>query len=244
MNLGELTKEFKIFIQDPTIDSSLTFWFNDEMLQLAMQYELPKLKLKTPASLVTTEADWQYDLVDDVTHASNYVFQKNLLRVTNSAHDRGMPIHSEIETIDRIDPDHDDTANDVDRVAIEDTTIAIYPKANDTLSLWFYRKPVDMADDSDEPDGLDEAWHQRVLIPRVVLRAMRVYPDLALANDSDNTRALLYWQNQLKIGLYGDGYSIGLIHALKKGTARPKMRGPSSGSNLSGSDRSVTRSSW
>ena len=246
MNLTQLTTELKMLLVDPTVESSLTAWLNESVVELAAQFELPGLKLKLPAILTTTTAAWQYRMSQDVVPpVSGHTYMKNVFRVTNAQHERGMVIHREIETIDRRDPDHDETAAAVNQVAIEDETddavIAIYPKANDTLNLWYYRRPVDMSFPTDVPDGIPEAFHRSVLLSKVVLKAFRVYPELALSVEGDNTRALARWEGELRRGLYGDGYQIGLIDMLKK-SAPPRIRGPKSGGNLAGADQWSTRS--
>lgn len=249
MNLLDLKKELKQILRDPTIESSLTFWLNDCLLELAHQFDLPGLKLKNPATLTTTTAEWLYTMRADVTPpAPGHTYMKHVLRATTSQFERGMVLHREIATIDQIDPDHDDTATDVHRIAVEDdtddATIAIYPKADDTIRLWYYRQPVAMVADTDVPDGIPAAFHRTVLIPKVVLRAFRVYPELALEDEASNTRALRRWEAELQRGLFGDGYQIGMLDALAK-SHLPRIRGPRSrGGNLSGADTWSSRSSW
>lgn len=241
MNLGELTSQIKANFHDPSYFDYITIWLNESVRELSYEFDLPALRLKLPATLATTTSNWQYLLSAATPPVVGYDYQKYVFKVTNSAHERGiLPIHRDIQVIDHIDPDHDDTGNDVDRIAIEDetddATIAIYPMANDTLNLWWYRKPIDMALTTDVPDGIPEAFHLRVLLPMALLRAFRVYPELPNESVNDNTNALKYWNDKLREGLYGDGFQIGMVHALKK-SHPPRLRGPALGGNLSGGDR-------
>lgn len=245
MNLEELKLELKSVLRDPTSEKSVTLWLNDEMGQLAYQYELPALKLKSPATLTTTAADHVYSMANDVTHTSGYTYQKHVWRVSLSATpETHLPLNRDIEAIDRIDPDHDETGSETTRIAIEDDSIMVYPLVANTLNLWFYRKPRPMVADENVPDGLSEEWHYRVLIPRVVLRAFRVYPDLATDDPSTNTRALALWTARLNEGLYGSRVTgaIGLIDSLRKSNP-PRVRGAPRGMSVSGSDY-YNRTGW
>lgn len=249
MNLGELKTDLQQILRDPTVTSSFTFWLNDAQIELAMQFDLPGLKLKVPAILTTVETRWLYTMRGEVIPPEpGHTYMKHVFRVANSQFQRSMVLHREIETIDRIDPEHKDTGPDVTRLAIEDdtddATLAIYPMANDALSLWYYRFPVAMVADTDVPDGIPAAFHRSVLVSKVVLRAFRVYPELALESGENDTRALLRWESELKRGLWGDGFSLGMIDSITK-SHLPSIRGPrSSGGNISGADRWSRRSTW
>lgn len=240
MNRGDIKTELKEVLHDPSVEASFDVWLNEAIRELSYQFELPALRLKLPATLTTTTADWQYNISAATPPATGHAYQKLVYKITNSAHEFGMQVDRDVQIIDRLDPDHDDTGNDVDRVAVEDNTddavVAIYPKANDTLSLWYYRTPVDMDTDAKFPDGIPAAFHLRVLVPMVVLRAFRGYPDLATESEGDNTRALQLWQLRLNQGLYGDGFQIGMVPSLRK--SRPlQVRGPRYGGSLAGADR-------
>lgn len=243
MNLSQLQTELKIILNDPMVESHFTTWLNESIYDLAEEFELPALRLKLPATLTTTTANWQYLISAATPPTAGYTYMKNLFRVTNSNNEQGLRISRDIQTIDLIDPDHDETGSSVYRIGIEeevdDATIAIYPMANDTLNLWYYRVPIDMALTTDTPDGIPRAYHRRVLIPHVVLKAFRLYPEFARDNAADNTNALAYWTRQLNAGLYGDGYQIGMVDALRKGRM-PRIREGKIGGNISGADRFLT----
>lgn len=241
MNLGELTDQIRAGYHEPSYFDFITTWLNESVRELAFQYDLPGLRLKLPASLTTTTTDWQYLISTATPPATSHSYMKRVFKITNSAHERGIdPINRDIQVINDLDPDHDETGDDVDRVAVEDetddATIAIYPKANDTLSIWYYRNPVDMSANGDTPDGIPAAFHLRVLMPMVILRAFREYPNLAQESVADNTRALTYWQGKLNQGLFGDGFQIGMVDAIRQ-NRKPRIQPAPIGSNLSGSDR-------
>jgi hypothetical protein len=240
MNLTELQDQLDVIFRDPTNAHHYTTWLNESVRELAHQYDLPGLRLKLPATLATTTTDWQYDISTATPPTANYDYMKRVFKITNSAHTRGIRIRRDVGLIDAIDPDHDETGDDVSSVAVEDTVddavVAIYPKANDTLNIWWYRQPIDMSVTTDLPDGIPAAFHMDVLLPMAVLKGFRVYPDIATESELDNTRALTWWEQKLKVGLYGDGYRIGMIYSLKKSDPI-RQRGPRSGGNLAGGDR-------
>ena len=242
MNRGDLKTELSVVLHDPSVESNFDTWLNDELLQLAFEFALPSLRLRTPASLVVNNAAWQYNLTA-ATHASGFTFQKKLYRVTNTVFTTGMRIDVDLNILDDIDPDHSDTGTNVQRVAYEldlhnNAVLGIWPMASETLSLWFYRRPTTMTADTNIPEFPD-AHHYDVLIPRLVLRAFRVYPELATEGGAgDSARALALWTARYQAGLYGDGASIGLINTLRK--SRPmRIRGPRPGMGLAGADRFV-----
>ena len=243
MNLTQLQDELRIVLNDPLVQSHFTTWLNEAVVELAYEYELPGLRLKLPGTLATTTANWQYLMSAVTPPTTGFTYMKNVFRVTNSDNEQGLRISRDTQVIDLIDPDHDETGTSVYRLAVEDdtddATVSVYPKANDTLNLWYYRQPVAMSATTDVPDGIPAAFHRSVLIPKVVLKAMRLYPEFARDNAADNTNALRWWTGQLNAGLYGNGYQIGMVDALRK-SHRPRIREGKIGGNVSGSERFLT----
>ena len=240
MNLSQLRTELQVILPQPTVSypESLLAFLNDEMSQLSYQFDLPALKLKRPATLTTTTAEWLYSMSTDIVHPDGYQYQKMVFRATLPADDdSALNIYREIRIIDERDPDHDDSESFHSDIAVEDDAIAVYPLAANTINLWWFRKPIDMVNDNDEPDGLPPEFHYRVLIPRVVLRCFKVWPELGTeGGPQDSLRALQLWTNRLQAGLYGDGGQMGLLDSLRK-SRPPRIRGARTGSNLAGADR-------
>lgn len=242
MTLSELQIQVRQVVRDPTVESSITTWANDAILELAGEYELPALRLRTPATLTTTASDWLYDIAE-ASHDLGYEYLKRVWRVSSSTVPQGFIIENDMTAFYDLDPERDDTGTAVQRVAIDGDQLGVYPLCADSLSLWYFRKPGVMEDDDDEPDGIPAPYHYRVLVPKIVLRAMRLYPELISDNPSDNTRALTLWQTRLQSGLYGDGFEIGMLSYLSKAN-RPygiQVRGPRLGSNVGGGGFYVRR---
>jgi hypothetical protein len=235
MTLLELQNEVRKTLRDPTIEQDITGWLNQAITELAESFDLPALRLRVPAVLTTDASTWLYDLTE-ADHPDGYEYMKRVWRVSSSSVPQGFALERDLTAFDDLDPAHDDTGDAVQRVVVDETNISIYPMANDSLNIWHYRRPVDLEDDDDEPDAFPAGHHYRVLIPAVVLKAFRVYPDLPTEIPGDNTRALALWQQRLQAGLYGDGTHLGLLPSLAKAAspAGPRVRGPRLGSNLSG----------
>ncbi len=238
MNLAELTLELKQVLRDPTAEASFPTWLNQAVSELSGQYDLPVLRLRVPAILSTSASAWLYDL-SDALHPSGYAYQKKVFRIASSTQTNGYILEHNLQALDDADATgysgtHTDTGTEVLRVAIEGNQLGIYPMvASQDLALWFYRQPVAMSADTDEPDGIDGEWQYRVLIPFVVLRAFRVYPELTTESITDGTRALRLWEGRLQAGLYGDGFQQGWVHSLAKQRG-VRTRGPALGSSMSG----------
>jgi len=235
VNLEELTLDLKQILRDPTVESSFPTWLNDSMTELAGEFELPALRLREAATLTTTTSAWLYDLADAV-HPSGYEYMKRCFRVSSTAVPTGFTLETDMSVLYDIDPERDDTGDSVQRVVLDGDQVGVSPLASDSLSVWYYRRPLPMEDEDDEPDGIPDAYHYRVLIPKVVLRCFRVYPELATESVNDGTQALVLWTQRLREGLYGNGYEIGLLDALQKANRPygPRVRGPKLGSQLSG----------
>jgi len=243
VNLADLQKEIRNVRPDSSIESSLTTWLNHAMDEIAAMYELPLLRLKTPASLATVNTEWRYNITD-ATHPDGFTYMKNVFRITSSTFEHGFTVEEDWGALDSLDRDHSDTGTSVQRVFLDGGSLGVWPMANDTLDLWWYRRPTAMAQLNDEPDGLPAEFHYKVLVPYVIVhRALRFYPDdLGYAVAGDNTKAMLRWQGILNQGLYGDSVQIGLIPYLTKQNRPygPRLRGPTWGNMLSGG-RSLRR---
>jgi hypothetical protein len=235
MQLSDLRLEIRQQLRDPTVESSLTTWLNQAMLELAAEFEFPTLRITTPAALAVSPSTWLYNL-SALTHPTitGFVYQKKLTLVTSATVQQGFIIEH-LHDLDFTDPTHSDTGDAVLRIAVDADQLGVYPLASDTLSVWCYRRPVDMSADSDQPDGLPEPYHWRVLVPYVILRAFRLFPDYAFEAPAANTGALQRWTAILNQGLYGDGHALGLLDYIKKSQSHePQIRGPKLGANVGG----------
>ncbi len=154
------------------------------------------------------------------------IFQKKLIKVLSVNGDgEEVKLYRSFRNIEEEDYAHADTGDYVEALGVENKKIAIYPMADDTLQMWFYRRPVDMDADSDEPDGIPEEYHRRVILPKVVLQNFEIIQNMAI-NAPQIT--LKYWQNKYEEGLYGTlKGDVGMINYLVKIKGGARIRGGS-----------------
>lgn len=218
MNLGELESALNLAVQDRSLVAYFSGWINNAILELAAGFELPSLKTISPTSLTVTTATWLFALPAD--------FQKKLFRCANSDYNE-IRRYKTMEYLDRLDLDHDETGDHVTAVAVSETQIGVYPRANETIHLWYYKKPVVLVRASDVPTCIPEAYHARVILPKCTLKA---YEHLQDQVENFDPKGLQYWQGKLAAGLNGskiDG--PGLINYLSKvqgGSRRTGGRDP------------------
>jgi hypothetical protein len=180
-------------------------WINDAVLEVAYDFELPDLRLTSPATLSVTTANWLYDMPD--------TYHKKAFKCRNSS-GRTLMVKNDIQDIELLDYDHSDTGDSVTIIAIENGQIAVYPKANDTLSLWYYRLPTPMTNDSDVPDGIPVGYAERVIISKALVKNFRLVSDMAI---NQPNRSIQYWDQRYREALYGvPGGDIGMIHYFAK----------------------------
>jgi len=214
MNLERLQNELNLIVADESLEPYFTDWLNDAILELASDFELPKLRLKEPTTLEVTTSNWLYDMPA--------IYHKHVIKCRNSNGDQ-LFVNKNIQTIESLDLDHDETGDYVQGFAVEDNKLVIYPKANDTLSLWFYRLPVDMVALTSEPDGIPASYHERVILPKVIIKNFQLLLDMTV---NPPHQSLLYWQNKYSEGLYGrPGGDVGMINYFMKSKSIRKHGG-------------------
>jgi len=222
MNLGELEAALDLSVQDKSLRGYFAAWINNALLELAADFELPALKLQTPYSLVITTAAWIFDLPAN--------FQKMIFRAADSDYNE-ITRYRTFDTLDRLDIDHDDTGDHVTAVAVaegetagaEVKKIGVYPKATETIYLWYYKKPTVLVNPTDTPTCIPSSYHDRVIIPKAMIVAHRLLQDQV---ENFDIKPLQYWESKLAGGLRGspvDG--IGLINYLSKIQGGPRRHG-------------------
>lgn len=216
MTLDDYKHELQWLLQDPEVESALDQIIRQERLSFAAEYDLQALKMDQPFSGVVTTTNWLYELPAS--------YHKNVFKARNSDPNEYYfrPIARDMGAIDQLDFKHQETGQYVQRIAVADRHMGVWPKANDTILLWFYKKPDVAGDIVEVPDE----WISRVLTPRVVLRCFMVYPDLARENMTENRLTLDWWRTQQKSGLYGSAITgeTGFINFMTK-SRPPRTRG-------------------
>ena len=214
MNLGELESALNMAVLDKSLVGSFAAWINIALLELAAALDLPALKTTTPTSLSVTTATWLYALPAD--------FHKRLFRCVDGNYSEVQRCRV-LDDLDRLDIDHDETGDNVTAVAVTESQIGVYPLANDTLRLWYFKKPVALVRASDVPTCIPEAYHSRVILPKTILKA---YEHLQDQVENFDIKGLQYWQGKLAAGVYGspvDG--PGLVQYLSIIQGGPRRHG-------------------
>jgi len=198
-------------IIDTAMQASWDRLIEEERLAIAAEYELPALRPSAPISLAVTTATWLY------TMPASY--HKKLFQVRDSDTNGGalVTIHRDLLEIERLDPDHNETQSHVSDVAVENNSIGVFPLATETLSLWYYQRPTTLTADSQSPTEIPSEFHYSVLLPRLVIRSILLYPTVGRDSEAINTRVLDYWRQKSFEGLYGGRTGqIGFLNFLLK----------------------------
>jgi hypothetical protein len=218
MNLGELRQELALIVQDPSLEEHYDRWLNESIQRLAMEFDLPSLKRLDPLPFSVVSTAWYRQAPE--------IFQKKLFRCYNAT---GSPVAilERLEELERLDWDHDEAGDHISHIAVLEQgdvkQIAYYPKADETVQLWFYEKPALLVKDGDSPACIPREYHGPVIIPDVVVKNFELLQDMV--KDVPFT-SLKYWMERKRIGIYGGpAGEIGFINWLVKSRGGPRRHG-------------------
>src|SRR5512137_971583 len=206
MTLAEMVAELNLYTNnDPHLATFFVGWINRAVASIASDFELPSLKRLSPYSVTVTTADWLYDLPED--------FQKKLFLCCDGDYTK-IQIMRDVEEVTALDLDHDETGTHVLCIAENGTQFAVYPKASETLKLWYYSKPVYISGMTDSPTCIPSQYHSSVILPKVILQNAEL---LQYVLEEAPNASLMYWQEKYKQGLYGTPRGdIGMVNFLAK----------------------------
>lgn len=218
MNLAEMERRLSLIVQDSSLAPEFAAMINDAILEIAADHDLPALKLLTPSAFPVTTDNWIWTLPEN--------YHKSLFQCRDSAWER-VNIRSRVEELDRLDIDHDEIGVHVTHVAAvdtgEDKYLCTYPKANDTLQLWFYEKPARLEQSDDVCKCIPSEFHERVIFPKLIVKNYQLLTDQV---EDFPLKPLEYWEGKLQEGLYGRrGGPKGLINWIIKLRGGPRRRG-------------------
>ena len=217
MNLADLEARLDLIVQDASLRPHFKGMINQAILELAGDYELPALRLLDPVILSVDTTSWLWPLPDD--------FHKKLFRASNPV--RWLRIYRHIDDLTRLDRNHTQESDLVQTVAWAneggDKVLGIYPLAEDTLSLWYYRKPTVLTASKDTCDCIPPEFHERIIIPKVIIVNYAMLQDQV---ENFDPKALQFWQGELAKGLRGSPeQGPGLINYLAKMQGGPRRHG-------------------
>ena len=205
MTLAELMEEIGLLVEDPSMEQFYKRWINEAILEIAADFALPALRLNEPAILPVTTATWLYDVPAS--------YHKKLFRAADSLF-TPIRILPDLDSLDERDLDHDEIETHVTQVAVRDRKIGIFPKAAESINLWFYELPTSLNDPDSIPTCIPTAYHSRVIIPKVVVKNFRALQDLVI--DAPH-QSIMFWQEEYRQGLYGAPRGdIGMLNYLAR----------------------------
>jgi hypothetical protein len=210
--LGELKTELSLIVRDSSLEDYFERWLNEAVEDIAFEFDLPALKRLEPYLFSVNTGAWLYDLPS--------IYHKKVFKVLDSDYYPVTILRSMVE-LDALDEDHDDEDDKVRTVAVENGKIGVYPKADDTLGLWFFEKPEVMSLDADVPSCLPFGYHAKVLIPKVVIKNFKLIQDLM--TEAPHV-SLSWWMEEYRNGLYGSARGDkGMINLMVR-DRKPKRR--------------------
>lgn len=205
MTLAELMDEIKNIVVDSSLEQFYKRWINEAILEIAADHALPALRLNEPAILPVTTATWLYDVPA--------TYQKKLFRAADSVY-APINILPDLYYLDDRDLEHADTGDHVTHLAVRDQKIGIYPKATESIKLWFYKLPTPLNAPDSIPTYIPTAFHSRVIISKVVVKNFRVLQDMVIEAPH---QSIMFWQKEYQKGLFGEPYGdIGMINFLAR----------------------------
>lgn len=170
MQYVTLIQRVRHIIQDPSFtNDDIGQRLNEGVLEIAGEYLLPQLRT---SNTVTTSTSNAY-----VSMPAN--FHRHLFHVYSKTQDavigKGRELYEHARLI-KAYPGMDQSGN-IARLALSGRTLWYQPipATSDTLTLHFYRKPVDMSANTDEPDGLPAHLHRKLLVNYA---AMSIFDEL------------------------------------------------------------------
>ena len=205
MTLAELMEEIGNIVVDSSLEPFYKRWINEAILEVAADFALPALRLNEPVSLPVTTSAWIYD--------APATYQKQLFRAADSVF-TPIRILPDLDSLDERDLDHDETDSHVTHLAVRDRKIGVFPKAAESIKLWFYKFPTLLKDPDDVPTCIPTAYHSRVIIPKVVVKNFRALQDMVIEAPH---QSIMFWQEEYRQGLYGAPRGdIGMINYLAR----------------------------
>ena len=205
MTLAELMEEIGLLVEDSRMEQFYKRWINEAILEIAADFFLPALRLNEPVALPVTTTTWLYDVPT--------TYHKKLFRAADSVFNP-ITILPDLDSLDDRDLDHDEIESHVTHVAVRDRKIGTFPKAAESIKLWFYKLPTVLEDPGDIPTCIPTAYHSRVIIPKVVVKNFRALQDLVI--DAPH-QSIMFWQEEYRQSLYGSPRGdIGMINYLAR----------------------------
>lgn len=218
MNLADLRAEIDRSVKDPSLIPLYDDMINQAILEIAMDVDLPALRRPDPFNLPLLNTAWRVNAPE--------AFHKRLFRCYDSAGSKVKTLER-LEDLESLDWDHDETGDHITHILGldlgEEKSICYYPKATETVKIWFYEKPVWLQKDEQVPVCIPVPFHRQVIVPKVIIRNFEFFGDLI---QEPPHRSLEYWLARYRVGLYGSrAGEIGMINYFVRARGGPRRHG-------------------
>jgi hypothetical protein len=169
-----------------------------------------------PGSGATWATYWE------LTASNVGAYQKKVFEARDSDYNL-IHIVRKSQDLRSMDTDHSETGDNVTHINVEEKDLSIYPMATETIYLWYWRRPVQMADSWDTPDGIPEDFHERVIIPKTMVKVFEMQANMTFKQAPFGS--LEYWRRKYKEGILGsDLGDPGMVNFFSKSTP-PRRKG-------------------
>ena len=221
MNLQTMEDWLDTITKEAALKPFYADWLNDALFELALDFEFPTLKRLLPETVTVDDSTWVWSMPSD--------YHKKLFRcafVDTDGRQKEVTVFDRREDLEY--RDHTQTGPNVTAVAVAqqgelfNLLIDPLPTASVDLLTWYYKKPTVMTLPADYPACMPPEYHERVLIPRVMIKNYEYLVDQVV---NPNFQGLQYWQAKEERGLRGDGSHVGLIDYFNKSQGPPRRAG-------------------
>jgi hypothetical protein len=223
MNLEQMEALLDTIVQDKSLKPLFMEWLNDTILELASDYDFPPLRQLEPVAGTVNSSSWLWAMPEN--------YHKNLFRCAYIGDDgtfKRVTVHDRISDIEY--RDHTKIEDLVTSVAVgaqgKDHLLGIFPLPQNPMTLykWYYRKPTILEKPGDTCDCIPPEYHERVIIPRVLVRNYQTLLDQVVSSD---LKPIAFWEGEFTRGLKGaPGGPIGLLNYFAKTEqGRPRRLG-------------------
>ena len=221
MNLETMEALLHSITRDASLKPFYAGWLNDALFELALDYEFPTLKKLLPETVSVDDSTWIWPMPAD--------YHKKLTRcafIDTDGRQKKVNVYDRREDLEY--RDHTQTGLNVTAVAVAQQEelfkllIAPLPTAPVDLLIWYYQKPTTMVAPTDTAACIPPEYHERVLIPRVMIKN---YENLVDQVANPNFQGLSYWKAKESAGLHGDETCIGLLNHFNKSQGPPRRTG-------------------
>ncbi len=197
MTLAELKAQVKRIVQDPDYDDELTGFINTAVMETAGKILPDGRRIKLPDLDATDTITTVSVNGDDFPAAMPTDFHHSLYWVGSAAQCKRIGRIEDYENFRTFLRRYPDPALDatgaIQEVARRGKSFYYQPLAVDTLTRNYYRKPVAMVEDTDEPDGIPESLHASLLVNHA---AWKIYDEIEDGIEDPKTNTNHY------LGLY------------------------------------------